>query len=160
MEVSTQQNNFTVNELIMNHGDIRKNYHFSDGHVVSFSSHSLERIEGRCGIKDREVFQHTAVKIANIFCKKLGVQAFRRIGSRVAVRSEKEGMIVILSLQEKISESDYTIAVVTVWNTSLGEFFFRRGMTIYDVKMSLMSGYHIEKAVYGTFKLQSKFYWE
>lgn len=145
-----------VEEIITDRGFKVKNFKFENGHVLSLSPHSLDRIKERCEEKSEYMFEKAAVKVAHTFCEQRGVKGFFGIRSRIAVRSIKENVIVILSLDSMTSETEFTVDVVTVWNPDKGEFFFRRGMMIYDLHFSFEEGYKIEKAPQGTFKLQQK----
>ena len=145
-----------IKEIITDQGFKVKNFKYDSGHVLSLSPHSLDRIKERCEEKSESMFEKAAVKVAHKFCEQKGVKGFFGIRSRIAVRSTKENVIVILSLDSMTSESEFTVDVVTVWNPDKGEFFFRRGMMIYDLDFSFEEGYEVKKAPKGTFTLQRK----
>ena len=155
-----QLNQLTIEKITSNRQVIVKKFKYNSGHIVELTPHSLKRVSGRKGEKKKNLFENTAVKVAHLFCAKIGIEGFRGVKSRVAIRFNQENVIVILSLDSMASETEYTVAVATVWNMNLGEFFFRNGMPIYDMSFSFEKGFEVQGAPINSYTVQEKFYWE
>ena len=101
--------------------------------TIRLSSHALGRIEKRKGLKI--AFKDAAFATSDLFAQNMQIDEYEE-GERLAIRSEEDGIILILTIEKKYSETDWVLCVCTVWNNELGTFYFRRGMKIYDFSLT------------------------
>lgn len=124
--------------------------------TIRLSSHALERIEKRKG--QLVAFKDATYAISDLFAQNMQIDEYNE-GDRLAIRSEEEGIIIILTIEKKYSETDWVLCICTVWNNDLGTFYFRRGMKIYDFMLT-NEGVMFTEADEETVQWQDKYVFE
>jgi len=132
-----------------NGSEYRKKKH---SFTLKISSHAFERMQ------KREVYKDAAIAIANAYASSKEVKRMVK-GERIAIRSQKEGVIIILSLQNIHTYHDFLLCICTVWNMKNGDFYFRKGMEVYDFSFS-PSGVEFNMAEEETILRQNKYFFE